>query len=203
MSDLRITAPAAARNRGPILEVMRRVFPPAGKVLEIASGSGEHAVHFARAMPGLSWQPSDPDGDARASIAAWTAHENLANISAPMNIDVREDVWGVENDASFDSITAINMIHISPWESTLGLFAGAARLLKSGGIVFLYGPYKRGGAHTAPSNEAFEGWLKGLDSRYGVRDLADVTAVAENNGFAMRETIAMPANNFVVIFAKI
>jgi hypothetical protein len=112
-------------------------------------------------------------------------------------------VWGVENDAPFDAITAINMIHISPWESTLGLFAGAARLLKSGGIVFLYGPYKRGGAHTAPSNEVFEGWLKGLDSRYGVRDLADVTAVAENNGFAMRETIAMPANNFVVIFAKI
>ncbi|HET7334011.1 MAG TPA: DUF938 domain-containing protein [Rhizomicrobium sp.] len=203
MSDLRITAPAAARNRGPILEVMRRVFPPAGKVLEIASGSGEHVVHFAAAMPGLSWQPSDPDGGARASIAAWTAHENLANISAPLNIDVREDVWGVENDAPFDAITAINMIHISPWESTLGLFAGAARLLKSGGIVFLYGPYKRGGAHTAPSNEVFEGWLKGLDSRYGVRDLADVTAVAENNGFAMRETIAMPANNFVVIFAKI
>lgn len=202
MTDTRIIAPAAGRNRDPILGVMRRVFPAQGKVLEIASGSGEHAVHFAAAMPGLMWQPSDPDADARASIAAWTAHENLSNIAAPLNIDVREGVWGIEGVAPFDAITAINMIHISPWESTRGLFAGAARLLTSGGIVFLYGPYKRDGKHTAPSNEAFEGWLKSRDARFGVRDMSEVATVAEHCGFGLREILEMPANNFVVIFMK-
>jgi cyclopropane fatty-acyl-phospholipid synthase-like methyltransferase len=205
--DARSYAPATARNREPILAVMRRVFPPTAKVLEVASGTGEHAVFMARAMPGVDWQPSDPDVEARASIVAWIAHEGLANVSPPLDLDVRELEWNVEGSehasrTAFDAIVAINMIHISPWRATQGLFAGAAHLLRRGGIVYLYGPYKRGGKHTAPSNEAFEQWLKARDPSYGVRDLADVEAVANGNGFHLKEIIEMPANNLSVIFTR-
>lgn len=198
--DHRQYSPSTARNREPILAVMRRIFPQIGKVLEIASGSGEHAVFAACAMPGLVWQPSDLDAEARASIASWIAHEKLANVLPPLTIDVREADWTAEGP--FDAVVAINMIHIAPWEAALGLFGGAGRLLHRGGILFLYGPYKREGRHTAPSNEGFDQWLKARDPAFGVRDLADVTALGEDNGFALREIVEMPANNLCVVFAK-
>ncbi len=198
--DRRLFSPATARNREPILSVMQRVFPSQGRILEIASGSGEHATFMARAMPGLQWQPSDPGAEARASIADWIAHEGLANVNAPLDIDVRTPDWGVA--APFDAVVAINMIHYSPWESTAALFAGAARLLCAGGVVFLYGPYRRGGRHTAPSNETFEAWLKQRDPSFGVRDLAEVEREAARHGFSLREIVEMPANNLSLVFVR-
>jgi cyclopropane fatty-acyl-phospholipid synthase-like methyltransferase len=199
--DRRAFSPSTARNRGPILAVLQRVLPQDARVLEIASGSGEHAVFMARAMPGVTWQPSDPEASARASIADWIAHEGLGNVLSPLAIDVRAEDWGVT--APIDAIVAINMIHYSPWESTPALFGGAARLLRADGIVFLYGPYKRDGQHTAPSNEAFEEWLKARDSSFGVRDLGDVEREATRHGFALREIVEMAANNLSLVFAKL
>ena len=180
--------------------MLERVLAKDAEVLEIASGAGEHAMSAARAMPRVLWQPSDPDPDSRASIAAWIAHEGLTNVLPPLAIDVRTDDWGV--DQTFDAIVAINMIHIAPWEATPGLFRGAGRLLRPGGVLFLYGPFKRDGVHTAPSNEAFDQWLKQRDPAFGVRDLDDVTRVGEKNGLTFRETVAMPANNLSVVFVK-
>ena len=198
--DRRLFSPAAARNRAPILAVMRRVFPAEGRMLEIASGSGEHAMFLARAMPGLEWQPSDPSAEARASIADWIAHEGLANVPAPLDIDVRVPDWGVR--APFDAVVAINMIHYAPWDATPALFAGAARLLSAGGVVFLYGPYRRDGKHTAASNETFEAWLKERDPSFGVRDLGEVEREAARHGFSLRESVEMPANNLSLVFAR-
>lgn len=196
----RLQSPSTARNREPILAVMRRVFPREGRVLEIASGTGEHAVFVAGAMPGLTWQPSDPDPDSRASIADWTTHEALTNVLPPLDIDVRASDWGVTGP--FDVLVAINMIHIAPWEAALGLLHGAGRLLGEGGILFLYGPYKRERRHTAPSNEAFDAWLKARDPEFGVRDLADVQSAAEANGLRLDEVVEMPANNLSLVFVK-
>ncbi|MBV9989773.1 MAG: DUF938 domain-containing protein [Alphaproteobacteria bacterium] len=200
MSDARQSSPSAARNREPILDVLRRVLGERARVLEIASGTGEHAMHMARALPGVSWCPSDPDASARASIEAWRAHETLSNVAPPLAIDVRDGDWNVA--PPFDAIVAINMIHIAPWEATPALFAGAARLLGPDGIVFLYGPYKRGGKHTAPSNEAFEGWLKQRDPRFGVRDLGEVENAAQARGLRLREIAGMPADNLSLVFAR-
>ena len=200
--DRRQYSPSTARNREPILTVLQRVVPPDARVLEIASGSGEHAVHVARAMPGLTWQASDPDPDARASIATWIEAEGLTNVLPPRTIDVREIVWGVEDDAPYDAVVAINMIHISPWEATLGLLAGASRLLRSGGALYTYGPYMRDGRHTAPSNAAFDASLKARDSSWGVRDVGDVESAAAIQGLALREIVEMPANNLSLVFRR-
>lgn len=151
-------------------------------------------------MPGLLWQPSDPDADARASIAAWIDSEGVSNMLAPMNIDAREPEWGVEERAPFDAVVAINVIHISPWEATLGLMAGAGRLLRPGGTLFTYGAYKRDGHHTAPSNAEFDQWLKARDPSFGVRDVEEVEAVALKNGLTLREIVEMPANNLALVF---
>jgi cyclopropane fatty-acyl-phospholipid synthase-like methyltransferase len=199
--DARQYSPSAARNRDVILDVLRRVLPPRAHVLELASGSGEHAVHIAKALPEVTWQPSDPDEAARASIAAWIEAETLTNVRAPLDIDVSAPVWGVEGKA-LDALVAINMIHISPWETTLGLMAGAGRLLRAGGVLYTYGAHKRGGRHTAPSNEAFEAWLKQRDERYGVRDLEAVEEAAQAQGLRLRETIEMPANNLSLVFER-
>jgi cyclopropane fatty-acyl-phospholipid synthase-like methyltransferase len=200
--DRRQYSPSTARNREPILTVLQRVLAPDARVLEIASGSGEHAVHVARAMPGLTWQTSDPDTDARASIAAWIEAEALANVLAPREIDVREGSWGVEGEASYDAVVAINMIHISPWEATLGLLAGASRLLRSGGVLYTYGPYMRDGKHTAASNAAFDVSLKARDSSWGVRDVADVAGAARLQELTLEEIVEMPANNLSLVFRR-
>jgi cyclopropane fatty-acyl-phospholipid synthase-like methyltransferase len=196
----RQSSPAAARNRGPILEVLRGVLPPKARVLELASGSGEHGVYFAQAMPGWEWQPSDPDATARASISAWIDEAALTNARAPMEIDARDEQWPVIG--SFDAFVAINMIHISPWEATLGLMRGASRMLVAKGVLFTYGPYKRDGRHTAPSNEAFDVSLKTRNPAWGVRDVGEVEAAAHAQGLVLSELVEMPANNLSLVFAR-
>lgn len=178
------------------------MLPPNAKVLEIASGSGEHAIHVARAMPGVMWRPSDPDPHARASIGAWIEAERLSNVLPPLEIDVREKAWGVEADAPFDAVVAINMIHISPWEATLGLIAGASRLLRPGGVLYTYGPYMRDGRHTAPSNAAFDASLRARDPSWGVRDVADIEREAALQDLTLREIVEMPANNLSLVFHR-
>jgi len=202
---LRQRSPSAERNREPILAVLREVLPATGRVLEIASGTGQHAVCFAGALPGLDWQPSDLDADARASIAAWIAHEGLANVRAPLALDVHQPDWGVQTLDKLDQLDAvvcINMIHISPWSATQALFAGASRRLADGGVLYLYGPYKRGGAQTSPSNDAFDQQLRSRDPAWGVRDMEAVVALGASVGLVCDEPIAMPANNFSLIFRK-
>lgn len=196
--DARLHAPATARNRDPILEVLRRVLPVRGLVLEIASGSGEHGVHFARNLPGITWQPSDADPEARGSIEAWRASEAPPNLLAPLDLDVRREPWPI---ARADAIVCINMIHIAPWEATPALFAGASRLLAPGAPLVLYGPYRFGGV-TAPSNVEFDASLRARDPRWGVRDETDITRVAEERGFARRDVVAMPANNHCLVYER-
>jgi hypothetical protein len=192
-------APAAERNREPILAVLREVLPTSGFVLEVASGTGQHVTHFAAALPALDWQPSDPDPNARASIAAWTAEAGLTNVRAPLDLNVERTPWGVE---AAQAILCINMIHISPWTATQALFDGAGRLLGSGGVLYLYGPYRRHGAHTAPSNAAFDQQLRSRNPAFGVRNMEAVVALGEAQGFECQEPVAMPANNFSLVLTK-
>ncbi|MDF0489440.1 DUF938 domain-containing protein [Sphingomonas sp. H39-1-10] len=199
MTDARLSSPAALRNRDPILAVLRSVLPTTGTVLEIASGSGEHIVHFARALPILTWQPSDPSEAARGSIAAWLAAEAPANVLPPLDVDASAHDWPV---TAADAVLAINMVHISPWAATLGLLAGAARLLPPGGPLFLYGPYRRGGEPTAPSNIAFDADLKARDPAWGIRDLDSVAAAADTLGLSLDHVVDMPANNLSVVFTR-
>ncbi|MGF6726059.1 hypothetical protein P3T43_005447 [Paraburkholderia sp. GAS41] len=196
---LRQHAPAAERNREPILAVLRQVLPASGVVLEIASGSGQHVTHFAAALPGLIWQPSDPDVHARESIAAWTAHSGLANVRAPLELSVERASWGID---AAQAVVCINMIHISPWTATEALFDGASRLLDSGGVLYLYGPYRRHGAHTAPSNEVFDQHLRERNPAWGVRNMEAVVALGEAQGLTCREPVGMPANNFSLVLTK-
>ncbi|WP_322071171.1 DUF938 domain-containing protein [Paraburkholderia bannensis] len=198
-ASLRLTAPAAARNAAPILDVLRTALPARGTVLEIASGTGQHAVHFATALPGIDWQPSDADPRARASIDAWRAHAGLANLRAPLDLDVRSELWPIE---AVDAIVCINMIHIAPWEAAIALTKGAGARIAPGGVLVLYGPYRRDGAHTAPSNEAFDADLRARDPAWGVRDLEAVDALARAEGFVCEAVVTMPANNFTVVFRK-
>ncbi|MFM0031982.1 DUF938 domain-containing protein [Paraburkholderia madseniana] len=202
---LRQHSPSAERNREPILAVLREVLPATGRVLEIASGTGQHAICFAGALPGLDWQPSDIDADARASITAWIAHAGLANVRAPLALDVHQPEWGaqtLDKVDQFDAVVCINMIHISPWSATEALFAGASRRLVDGGVLYLYGPYKRGGAQTSPSNDAFDQQLRSRDPAWGVRDMEAVVALGASVGLVCDEPIAMPANNFSLVFRK-
>ena len=194
--DAKHHAPAAARNREPIRDVLARELPAHGTVLEIASGSGEHAVHFARAFPALTWQPTDVSPRALASIAAWRAEADLPNLLPPLALDTTAPTWPL---ARADAIVCINLLHISPWAAALGLFAGAARLLPAGALLYLYGPYRFDGAFTAPSNADFDRSLRERDPDWGVRDVVDLTAVARSHRFTLRDTIAMPANNHSLI----
>lgn len=196
-SDEALTSPSVARNRDPILSVLRRVLPPRGQVLEIASGTGEHAVFFAAALPGLTWQPSDPDPLALRSIAAHRAAAGLANLMPPVVLDAASPDWPV---AHADAVVAINMVHISPWRATEGLMQGAARILPPGGILYLYGAYTENGAHTAPSNAAFDESLRARNPEWGVRAIEDVTRLAEAHGLLLLERIPMPANNLSLVF---
>jgi SAM-dependent methyltransferase len=195
----RLSAPAAERNAAPILDVLRSTLPARGTVLEIASGTGQHAAHFAAALPDLVWQPSDADPRARASIAAWGAYLGLANLLAPLDLDVMSEPWPI---AAADAIVCINMIHISPWEATVALMQGAGARLPAGGVLVTYGPYRRGGAHTAPSNEAFDADLRARNPAWGVRDMEAVEALAEASGLVCEARVAMPANNFSLVFRR-
>jgi hypothetical protein len=197
--DLRRSAPATLRNREPILSVLRPLLPDSGVVLEVASGTGEHAVHFARAQPGLRWQPSDPFADARRSIAAWIRAEKLNNVLPPLDLDAASEDWPIDQA---DAVLCINMIHISPWEATEGLMRGAGRLLASGHPLYLYGPYRRSGRPLEPSNAAFDADLRLRDERWGLRDVAAVEACAEDNGLALDQLVEMPANNLSLVFRK-
>ena len=199
MIDHRLYAPAVTRNRDPILEVLRAILPGEGLVLEIASGSGEHVVHFAAQLPELTFQPSDLGTEARASIGAWTAASGAKNILAPLALDATATPWPI---ARADAILCINMIHISSWTATEGLFAGARALLPEGAPLFLYGPYRRNGAHTAPSNAAFDESLRAQNPEWGVRNLETVAACAAQAGFSAPQIFEMPANNLSVIFRR-
>ena len=199
-NDVRQYAPSAGRNRDPIWEVLRLHLPALGLVLEVASGSGEHTVHFARASGSkLVYQPSDPDPRARISIDAWAAASGLANIRPAIALDAAADVWAIE---CVDVVVCINMIHISPWASTVGLMRGAGRVLPSGGLLFLYGPYRHEGRHTAPSNEAFDQDLRRRNPEWGVRDLEGVADLANGSGFSPPAIVEMPANNLSVLFRR-
>jgi SAM-dependent methyltransferase len=194
-----LTSPSVVRNRDPILAVLRKVLPPAGTVLEIASGTGEHAVYFAAALPHLTWQPSDQDEQALRSIAAHRALARLPNFLAPLSLDAVSPEWPVGHA---DAVVAINMVHISPWQATQGLMAGAGRVLPPGGVLYLYGAYRKNGAHTAASNEAFDADLRRRNSDWGVRDLDEVAKLAENHGLRLDERIPMPANNLSLVFRR-
>lgn len=195
--DVRKHAPATLRNREAIAEVLAGLLPERGTVLEVASGSGEHAAFFAGRFPGLTFVPSDPDADGRASIAAWCA--GLPNVDAPLDIDAAAPDWPIK---SADAVLCINMVHISPWEATLGLLTGAARVLPVGGPLILYGPYRRVEVPTAPSNAAFDASLKARDPRWGLRDVADVTAAAEARGLRFDRLVEMPANNILLVYRR-
>lgn len=197
--DARETAPSAERNRQPILEVLARALPPRGLVLEIGSGTGQHVAHFAQALPALTFQPSEMDVERHASIAAWAAAGRLSNVKPPLAFDVTKRPWPV---SAADAIVCINVIHISPWEATLALMAGAGAILSAGGVLVTYGPYKRGGAHTSQSNQAFDASLRARNPLWGVRDVDTVAQVAGSEGLALEEIVPMPANNFTLVWRK-
>ncbi len=194
-----LTSPSVERNREPILTLLRRRLPQTGTVLEIASGTGEHAVHFAAALPHLQWQPTDYDELALGSIASHRAASGLSNLLAPLMLDATAPEWPMERA---DAIVAINMIHVSPWRVTQGLMAGAGRVLPSGGVLYLYGPYKENGAHTAASNEAFDRDLRLRNPEWGVRDVGEVADLARASGLNLDERVLMPANNLSLVFRR-
>ena len=198
-SDPRLYHAHIARNREPILEVLRRALPPRGLVLGVASGSGEHAAYFANRLPTLLWQPTDPDPRALASIAAHRTPADTPNLLSPLRLDAMSEEWPVQRA---DALVCINMIHITPWAACKGLVSGAERTLRSSGVLYLYGPYQINGRHTAQSNEEFDAWLRTQNAQWGVRDLAEVTDLAQRHGFSLAETIPMPANNLSVIFER-
>jgi SAM-dependent methyltransferase len=191
-------APATLRNREPIAEVLARELPATGTVLEIASGTGEHAVFFAGAFPSLQWQPSDPSAEALASIAAYGEDYAGSNLAAPVLLDAADpDSWPV---ASAAALLCINMVHISPWEATLGLFRGAARVLDKDGPLILYGPYFEQGVETAASNIAFDASLKARDHRWGLRRVEALDEVAAPHGMARSARYPLPANNIMLVY---
>jgi SAM-dependent methyltransferase len=198
-ADGRLHAPATQRNRGPILEVLMRLLPSDGTVLEIASGTGEHAAWFAQHLRPLVWQPSDADPEMRASIDAHARAQGVRTIQPAIELDVRRAPWPVRHA---DAVVCINLIHIAPWAAAQGLFQGAAALLPAGAPLLLYGPFKRGGQHTADSNASFDVSLRANDPSWGVRDLDDVDALAASHGFQPSEVVAMPANNLTVAYLK-
>jgi SAM-dependent methyltransferase len=194
-----LVSPSAERNKEPIAEVLVRVLPERGHVLEVSSGTGQHVVHFAQAMPHIRWQPSERNAESLASIAGWLAQAGLPNVDAPLSLDVHDEPWPVDE---VDAVVCINMIHIAPPSATEALLRGAARVVRPGGVLFLYGPYRRQGRHTAPSNEAFDQSLQAQHPQWGVRNLEDVVALAGDHGFELQEVCEMPANNLSVVFSK-
>jgi len=193
-------SPSSARNREPILAVLRGWLPVSGTVLEVASGLGEHAAWFAEALPGITWQPTDRSEEALEILRARRDAAGLLNLAPPLVLNAAEpDGWPL---IRADAIVCINMVHISPWAATQGLMAGAARVLPAGGSLILYGPYVEAGVETAPSNLAFDADLRRRDPAWGLRDLADVTALAAGHGLTLAERVAMPANNLCLLFRR-
>ncbi len=199
MNDKRIFASSTARNRGPIVDVLREILPAKGLVLEIASGAGEHVAFFAAAFPHMTFCPSDPSAEARESIAAWIAAAGVANVRAPLALDVQRFPWPI---SAADAMICINMIHISPWRATESLFEGARWTLPASAPLYLYGPYRRGDAHTAPSNAEFDASLRARNADWGVRDLEKVAELGRRKGFGDPQVVEMPANNLSVIFRR-
>jgi SAM-dependent methyltransferase len=193
------SAPAALRNREPIAEVLRDWLPESGLVLEIASGTGEHAVHFAQAFPQLDWQPSDLHPGVLESIRAWCRATDLPNMREPVVIDAAAAEWPIGRS---DAVLSINMVHISPWNASLGLIEGAARILPEGGPLILYGPWLKDDIRTAPSNMAFDADLRRRDPEWGLRRVEDFGAAAEPHGFELVETRSMPANNLMLLLRR-
>ncbi|HTO45123.1 MAG TPA: DUF938 domain-containing protein [Burkholderiales bacterium] len=191
--------PAAERNKGPILDILARVLPKQGVVLEVASGTGQHVIQFAKALPGLAWQPSDPDPELRESIALHIKEQQLANVNPPIDLDVTRLPWPLQ---TADAVVCINMIHVAPWPATLALLKGAKALLPAQHVLFLYGPYRRFGQHTSKSNEQFDFDLRAHDPEWGLRDLETVSEAAASCGFMLAEIVDMPANNFSLIFKR-
>lgn len=202
LPDGAMASPAAVRNAEPILAVLRAHLPKCGRVLEIAAGSGQHAVAFASALPGLKWTPSDRSPEARASIAAWAAKADLPNLQAPLALDcLDETTWP---EVGFDAVVCINMIHISPWAATEGLMKLAERVLpRPGGLLYLYGPYREAEVPLAPSNEAFDASLKARDPAWGLRDRDEVVALARSHGLTLTLRTDMPANNISLLFRRV
>jgi SAM-dependent methyltransferase len=196
--DSRRHAPAAERNAAPIWGVLERWLPGRGTVLEVASGTGQHVAAFAPRSSGVIWQPSDPDPEMRASVDAHVSADRLTNVAPALPVDVT-DVWPIE---SADAVVCVNLLHIAPWGATQGLFAGAARILPADGPLIIYGPFKRGGVHTADSNARFDGQLRIRDPAWGIRDLDEVTNVASANAMACAEVTEMPANNLTLVFRR-
>ena len=199
---MRQNSPAADRNRAQIAEVLKRLLPPAGRALEIASGTGQHVVHFARELPGWRWQPSDPSAAARESIAAWVEAEGATRVDPALALDVLAPAWDVEA-GSCDLVFCANMLHISPWPTCAALMRGAARALRAGGHLVTYGPYLEDDVATAPSNLAFDADLKARDPSWGLRRREDVAAAAAAEGLAFVERVAMPANNLLLAFRRV
>jgi SAM-dependent methyltransferase len=192
-------APATERNREPIAAVLRDALPASGLVLEVASGTGAHAAYLAGLFPNLLWQPSDPEPAAIASIRAWRDEVGLQNLLEPVRLDAAAEEWPV---AAADALLCVNMVHISPWPATVGLMRGAGRLLGPGAPLIVYGPYRRAGVATAPSNEAFDASLRARDPQWGLRDLEAVAAEAERNGLVLERVVEMPANNLTLVFRR-
>ena len=194
------STPTAERNKGPILDVLARVLPRRGLVLEIASGTGQHVLHFAKALSDLTWQPSDPDAELRESIALRVREEQLANITSPIDLDVTALPWPLQ---TADAVVAINLVHVAPWPATtLALFEGARALLSTEHVLFLYGPYRRFGRHTSESNAQFDLVLRAQNPEWGLRDMEAVADIAAGAGFVLAETVAMPNNNFSLVFKR-
>jgi SAM-dependent methyltransferase len=194
-----LQSPATARNRQPIADVLRDRLPAGAVVLEIASGSGEHAVFLARQLERVTWQPSDVDAEARASVDAWRRAETVEAVLPAVALDAAAEAWPIDRA---DAVVCINMVHISPWSATLGLLRGAGRILEPGGLLYLYGPYRIDGRPTAPSNESFDASLKARNPQWGLRRLEDVVAAAAAHCLRLEEVIDMPANNISILFRK-
>jgi hypothetical protein len=197
--DGRLASPSAARNREPIAKVLAQVLPQLGLVLEVGSGTGEHAVHFARAMPHLTWQPSERDADCLCSISAWATFEALPNVQPPLYLDIAHERWPIE---AADAVVSINLIHIAPWSATHALLRGASGILPAAGLLCLYGPYRVGGKHTSASNRAFDVQLQAANPEWGVRDIDEVSNEARAANLELAQTFEMPANNMIVVFRK-
>jgi len=202
-TDVRLDYPATGRNQEVILDVLKEALPNSGAVLEVASGSGQHITYFAQQIPQLKWQPSDIEAAARASIDAWRNEMGVTDaVLTPIDLDASVDIWSLGHIKDLNAIMSINMIHISAWEACLGLLKNASRVLPAGGVLYLYGPFKVGGFHIAPSNAEFDLSLQSQNPSWGVRNLDDVAEEALKQNFQLMKTIRMPANNFSVIFHK-